>query len=253
MRIIACKDYQEMSQTAAKEIISLVKKRTPCTLGLATGSTPEGVYRELVHDFQQGQTSYSHVTSVNLDEYVGLLQSDRNSYHYYMQSKLFQYIDLPRNQQLIPDGTAKDLEAECKNYEEKIVKAGGVDLQILGIGHNGHIGFNEPGTSFLSRTHVVELAEKTRKANARFFSSMDDVPAKAITMGIATIMESKRILLLVSGQSKADTIARLLDGTVDESFPASILNLHDDVTVIADEEALSAINQNEIRKSYSIG
>ncbi|MET3697548.1 glucosamine-6-phosphate deaminase [Bacillus oleivorans] len=253
MKIIACKDYKEMSQTAAKEIIALVKKGTPFTLGLATGSTPEGVYRELVDDFNQGQTSYSHVTSVNLDEYVGLSKSDLNSYHYYMQAKLFQYIDLPSDQQLIPDGTAQDLEAECENYEQNILKSGGVDLQILGIGHNGHIGFNEPGTSFTSRTHVVELAEKTRKANARFFPSIDQVPTKAVTMGIATIMESKRILLLVSGKSKADTIARLLNGTVEESFPASILNLHADVTVIADEEALSTINENKMKKSYSIG
>ena len=253
MRIVACQDYQEMSQTAAKEIISLVKKGSTCTLGLATGSTPEGVYRELVKDFKQGQTSYSHVTSVNLDEYVGLPKSNPNSYHNYMQSKLFQHINLPSEQQLIPDGTVQDLKAECEAYEERILNSGGVDLQILGIGHNGHIGFNEPGTPFTSRTHVVELAEKTRKANARFFASIDQVPTKAITMGIETIMESKRILLLVSGQSKADTLARLLNGTVEESFPASILNLHADVTVIADKEALSTINQNNSGKSYSIG
>lgn len=248
MKLIPCENYQKMSEAAATEILELVKKGTPCTLGLATGSTPEGVYKELVSDYQQGDTTYAHVTSVNLDEYVGLPKTDPNSYHFYMNEKLFKHIDLPKDQQLIPNGMAEDLEAECDVYENSIRQTGGVDLQLLGIGHNGHIGFNEPGTSFSSRTHVVELAEKTRKANSRFFNSMEEVPTKAITMGIETIMESKKILLLVSGKSKAEALSRLFEGSVDEEFPASILQNHPNVTVIADPEALSLLDKEKVLK-----
>lgn len=250
MKLIACKDYTEMSQKAANEILELVHREKRCTLGLATGSTPEGVYKVLVEDFNKGETSYKHVSSVNLDEYVGLAKDNPNSYHHYMKSNLFQHIDLPESQQLIPNGEAKDLEEECRGYEKTIAELGGVDLQLLGIGHNGHIGFNEPGTPFTSRTHVVDLAEKTRKANARFFSDVSEVPTQAITMGIETILESKKILLLISGKSKAEALSKLMNGPIDESFPASILKNHPNVTIMADEEAMSLLEEEAVGRQH---
>ncbi|ARK32402.1 glucosamine-6-phosphate deaminase [Halalkalibacter krulwichiae] len=241
MELIKTNDYQEMSRVAADIIIQKVKQSKQFTLGLATGSTPEGLYGNLIEDQKQNATSYRHVTTFNLDEYVGMKRSDPNSYHYYMKTQLFDSIDIPVSQIHLPKGDATDLGQECLCYEELIQANGGIDLQVLGIGQNGHIGFNEPGTSLHSKTHVVELAESTREANARFFPSIEEVPTQAITMGISTIVQSKQILLLVSGNKKEQALKRLLQGKISEEFPASILNQHENVTIIADKEALSGV------------
>lgn len=222
---------------AAAQIISKIHANPSLKLGLATGSTPTGVYKRLIQDHGENKTTYKQVNTFNLDEYIEISKKDPNSYHYFMCENLFDHIDIPLEQTHIPDGTAKDLEEECKRYEQFIQDHGGIDLQILGIGQNGHIGFNEPGTSFSSRTHIINLSESTRKANSRFFKSLEDVPRQAITMGIASIMASKEIFLLVSGASKAEALARLVNGEVSESFPATVLNSHKNVTIFADKEA----------------
>ncbi|MGD7008645.1 glucosamine-6-phosphate deaminase [Metabacillus sp. 84] len=239
MEIIEVQDYEEMSQKAAQIIISKVIHNPEMVIGFATGGTPKGTYRHLIEDHQKNGTSYSRISSVNLDEYAGLEANSPNSYRYYMNHSLFNHLDINMNQTHVPNGTAKQLEEECRRYDGLIDELGGVDLQILGMGVNGHIGFNEPGTSFTSPTHVVELAESTRKANARYFESLEDVPTHAVTMGIGTIMKSKHILLLVSGNEKAEALANLQKGAVTEEVPATILNHHPQVTVIADKQALS--------------
>ena len=241
MEIIKVRDYEELSQKASSYILSKVKQIESPVLGLATGSTPEGLYSQLVDEYKKGNISYKNVTTFNLDEYTNIDPTDPNSYHFFMNKHLLGHIDIPKTQINLPNGSAQDLEAECLEYDEKITRAGKIDLQILGIGVNGHIGFNEPGTPFTSRTHIVTLDESTREANSRFFSSIDEVPTHAITMGIGTIMESKEILLLVSGEQKADTLNRLLNGEVSEDFPASILHNHSKVTVIADAAACSKL------------
>ena len=238
MKIIEVKNYQEMSQTAAKYIINKVRNSRILTLGLATGSTPTGVYQQLVQDHQQNHTSYAHITSFNLDEYIGLQKDDPNSYYHYMNENLLKHIDIIPEHAHIPSCMCMDLRAECDEYEKKIEQHGGIDLQLLGIGSNGHIGFNEPGTSFQAKTHVVDLTPSTREANARYFNTLEEVPTQAITMGIQTIFKSKEILLLISGKAKQDAMAELLNGDVTESFPASILKQHPNATIIADEEAL---------------
>ena len=243
MKVIRVKDYQELGKKAAAILIEHVKANPDAVLGLATGSTPQTTYRELIRDHKENGTSYRNVTTVNLDEYIGLSPEDPNSYHYFMKKELFDAIDIMKENTHLPNGEAADLEAECRRYDELIRSVGGIDLQLLGIGRNGHIGFNEPGTSFQTRTHVVMLAEDTRKANARFFPSLDAVPKSAITMGIQNILESRRILLLASGPAKAEAMARLLNQReITEAFPASCLHLHDDVTVIADEAALALVD-----------
>ncbi|ERN53667.1 glucosamine-6-phosphate deaminase [Alkalihalophilus marmarensis] len=240
MNIVRVDNYEEMSKASARYIIDKVKANPKMTLGLATGSTPKGTYQYIIEDHKQKGTSYQQISTFNLDEYIGLSSEDPNSYHFYMKDVLFNHIDLPLNHTHIPNGDVLDKEEECVRYEAK-VKESSIDLQILGIGANGHIGFNEPGTSFQSETHVVALAESTREANARFFPSIDDVPTHAITMGIASIMASKEILLLVSGEAKSEALERLLsDQLPSEDFPASILKTHPRVTIIADNEALMA-------------
>lgn len=226
-----------MSQKASSVLLDLIAKKADPVLGLATGSTPIGMYQSLIKAYEQETVSFKHVKTFNLDEYVGLGRQHPNSYHYFMNEKLFKHIDIGSGQTFIPDGTANDLVVECQNYEQQIREAGQIDIQVLGLGLNGHIGFNEPGTSFSSRTHVIDLMESTRLANARFFDSVDEVPTQAITMGIDTITESKLILLLVSGEKKATALARLINGEVSEEFPASILNRHPNVIIIADEAA----------------
>ncbi|WP_339197655.1 glucosamine-6-phosphate deaminase [Aeribacillus pallidus] len=243
MEIIKVKDYEEMSEKAANIVIEHMKSLKRPVIGFATGSTPIGLYNCLVKKYQQKEVSFKHATTFNLDEYVGLPKENKNSYHYYMHENLFQHVDIQPENVHIPNGMAEDLEQECMTYD-RLISKNKIDIQILGLGLNGHIGFNEPGTSFKSRTHIVKLDQSTRKANARFFQSIDEVPTKAITMGIETIMESKKILLLVSGKKKADALARLLGNSdISEEFPASILRQHNDVTVIADEEALKKINE----------
>ena len=241
MKIMKVRSYSELCRAAATIIIEKVVMADKVNLGLATGSTPIGLYRYLVDDHLRNHTSYRHVKTFNLDEYVGLSPDDPNSYHYYMKEHLFHRVNLwPENIHL-PKGILGDLDAECHQYESLIANNGGINLQLLGLGRNGHIGFNEPGTSFLSKTHVVDLDDSTRKANSRFFDSIDQVPQQAITMGIDTIFSSKEILLLVSGEGKVEAFKQLLEGEISEEFPASILKKHPNITVIVDSGTIGEI------------
>ncbi|SET09209.1 glucosamine-6-phosphate deaminase [Oceanobacillus limi] len=237
MRIINVKDYHDMSEKASSLLLDVIENNEHPVLGLATGSTPEGLYEQLIAKNKEKVVSFQNTTTFNLDEYVGLDANDSNSYRYFMNEKLFNHIDIPLENTHVPNGVAENSEVECKEYEQAIQNADRVDVQVLGLGLNGHIGFNEPGTSFSSRTHVVELDESTRKANARFFESLEEVPTQAITMGIDTIMESKEIVLLVSGENKAEALKQLVHGEITEDFPASILQKHKNVTIIADKAA----------------
>lgn len=249
MKLIKVKDYAEMSERAASIVSDKVRKSPSIVLGLATGGTPEGMYANLVKDYQQNKTSYQQVTTFNLDEYVGLDGSHPNSYRFYMNEHLFNQININKENTFVPRGNTANNEAECLAYEALIESQGGIDLQVLGIGGNGHIGFNEPGTSFLTTTHIVSLTESTKAANARYFSRVEEVPEQAITMGINTIMNSKEILLLISGESKHDALRKLLEGEVSEAFPASILQNHPSVTIIADEAAVGELNrQGDVHK-----
>ncbi|UFT98563.1 glucosamine-6-phosphate deaminase [Radiobacillus kanasensis] len=247
MQITEVKNYDEMSKKASEIIMKRIQDLPKPVLGLATGSTPEGMYKELVQVYVDGKISFSNTTTYNLDEYIGLPREDKNSYRFYMNDRLFSHVDISKEQTNVPNGMAKDLKEECNDYEESIKKSGGIDVQVLGIGVNGHIGFNEPGTSFQTATHVVNLAPSTIQANARFFESEKDVPKQAITMGIQSIMKSKEILLLISGAKKADAVYQLLHGEVSEVFPASILQQHPNVHLIADEAALSKVKENGMR------
>lgn len=237
MKVTVVKDYNELSKYACNEIEKEIFHNHCSVLGLATGGTPLGTYREMAKGFQQRKLDYSRVTTINLDEYVGLEKENAGTYHTYMEKNLFQYVNVSSDMKFIPNGTAEDLQAECERYEKLIEKKGPPDLQILGIGTNGHIGFNEPGTSFLSQTHIVELTDSTRKANARFFTSEEQVPQKAITMGIKTILKSRKIILLASGIKKRNAVRTLLEGKPDEQFPASILSEHPNVMLVVDRAA----------------
>ncbi len=232
LKVIRCENYDTLSKKAAQYVIEKVKQNPSLTLGLATGATPKKMYAYMVDDYFENKTSYEQVKCFNLDEYVGVSRKSKNSYYQYMKENLYQYIDVQEQHTFIPNGTAENLEKECEMYEQQLADLGGVDLQILGIGENGHIGFNEPGTSFHAVTHVVKLAESTRKANSRYFSSLEEVPTHAITMGLETIMKSKEILLLISGENKAEAFRKLMDGEITTDFPASILRNHPNVTVL---------------------
>jgi len=245
MKIIEVKNYQDMSKAAADYIISEVQQSPNLILGLATGGTPIGTYKYLVEDHQKNKTSYRDVKTFNLDEYVGLSKENPQSYHSYMNEHFFSHINIDSTNTHIPSGKLETIKEEPAAYEELIKQAGGIDLQILGIGQNGHIGFNEPGTSFASDSHIVELAPSTIEANARFFEHPNEVPTKAITMGINTIMKSKAILLLVSGENKQQALSQLLEGKILESFPASALLNHPNVIIIADEAARSGRSGSE--------
>ena len=238
MELVKVDNYEEMSKKACSIIVEHIQANQNPVIGLATGSTPEKLYSCLIEEYKQGKVSFQNVTSFNLDEYVGLQRDDVNSYHHYMEEKLFNHVDLQADRIHLPNGQSGNLEQDCLAYEKRIQQAGGIDIQVLGLGLNGHIGFNEPGTPFSSRTHVVELSQSTRCANARFFSGIEEVPTQAISMGIASIMDSKKILLLVSGKQKAEALQRMMNSEVTEEFPASILQMHPDVTIIADEPAL---------------
>ncbi len=229
-----------MSRMAADMLVELVERKPNAVLGLATGSTPIGLYEELVQRHRQGQ-GFTQVVTFNLDEYYGLAADHPASYHYYMKEHLFSHLNIPVQNINIPDGTAIDAAEECRAYEAKIAKAGGIDLQILGIGTNGHIGFNEPGTPFGSTTGLVNLAPATIEANSRFFERSEDVPRQAISMGIRSIMKCRKIILLANGESKANAIAAAVEGPVTESLPASVLQLHPDCTFILDEAAASKL------------
>ncbi|WP_332697753.1 glucosamine-6-phosphate deaminase [Halalkalibacter lacteus] len=237
MNLVKVKNHEEMSEQACRIVLDKVSSLPSPVLGLATGSTPERLYELLIDQYNRKAVSFAHTTTFNLDEYVGLDKTHSNSYRYYMENQFFKKIDIQKSHTYVPNGTGDDLEQECLHYEKLITDAGGIDLQILGLGLNGHIGFNEPGTSFSTKTHVVDLEFTTRKANARFFRSAKEVPHQAITMGIETILQSKQILLLVSGKQKAEALQRLFYGDATEEFPASVLKNHSNVTIIADEAA----------------
>ena len=237
MRVIKTKDYADMSRKAANIISAQVILKPDCVLGLATGSTPVGMYKELVEMYNEHRVDFSQVKTVNLDEYAGLSGDNDQSYRYFMNHNLFDHININKENTNVPNGTAADLEAECERYEQVVASMGGVDVQLLGIGNNGHIAFNEPCEEFPEKTHVVNLTQNTIEANARFFASMDDVPKKALTMGIGTIMKAKKIVLLANGAKKAQTIYDTVYGPITPKVPASILRLHPDVTIFVDEEA----------------
>ena len=241
MRIIETKDYNDMSKKAANILSAQVIMKPDCVLGLATGSTPIGTYEKLVEWYEKGDLDFSQVTSVNLDEYRGLDHENDQSYYYFMHEHLFNHVNIKEENTNVPDGTQPDGEKECARYEELIRSLGGVDLQLLGLGHNGHIGFNEPADAFDKTTHCVDLTESTIEANKRFFASADEVPRQAYTMGIGTIMQAKKILIIVSGEDKADIVRDAFFGPVTPRVPASILQMHSDVTLVADEAALSKI------------
>lgn len=241
MRIIKAKDYKEMSRKAANIIAAQVITKPDSVLGLATGSTPIGMYQELIAGYKNGDLDFSQVKSVNLDEYRGLPREHDQSYYYFMYENLFKDINIDLNNTNVPNGMELDSDKECERYNQVIESMGGVDIQVLGLGHNGHIGFNEPADSFAKLTHCVDLTQSTIEANKRFFASADDVPRQAYTMGIQTIMKAKKILLIVSGEDKAAILRDSLCGEVTPKVPASILQFHNDVVVVADEAALSLI------------
>lgn len=239
MNIIRTKDYRDMSRKAANIISAQIILKPDSVLGLATGSTPLGVYAQLVEGYNRGDLDFSHVSAVNLDEYRGLPEDNEQSYHYFMHHNLFSHINIRPDHTFVPNGMEPDGALACRAHEDIIRKLGGIDLQLLGLGNNGHIGFNEPGPVFEKETHPVDLAESTIRANARFFDRIEQVPTQAYTMGIKTIMQARRILIIVSGAGKADIVARAFWGPVTPQVPASILQMHPDVTLVADEEALA--------------
>ena len=245
MKVIITKTYEEMCQKAARILAAQITLKPDSVLGLATGSTPLGIYSELVKKYQQGELDFSELCSVNLDEYVGLSPDNEQSYRYFMNHNLFDHINIPKKYTYVPNGMAEDMLDECDDYELLIQQLGGVDLQLLGIGANGHIGFNEPSDSFAAETHLVDLTDSTIEANSRFFADKDSVPKQAVTMGIGTIMQAKKILLVANGDSKAKAIYDTLFGPVTPQVPASILRFHQDVTVIVDEAAFSLAAQQD--------
>jgi len=236
MEIIKVKTYDEMSKIAAEIIAQQVKDKPDCVLGLATGSSPVGTYKKLSEKCKQGELDFSKVQTVNLDEYVGLSPDNDQSYRYFMNDNLFNHINIDINNTRVPGGCAADLEAECKAYDAAIDALGGIDLQLLGIGRNGHIGFNEPAETFSDGTHVVDLTESTIAANSCFFESKDDVPTRAVTMGIGTIMQARKIVLVANGPYKKDIVEKAFHGEITPEVPASILQKHGDVTIIYSEE-----------------
>lgn len=245
MEIIITKDYEEMSQLAAERVAQMIKEKPDATLGVATGGTMEELYKILVAMYKRGEIDFSQVKAFNLDEYVGLAADHPCSYHYYMQERLYDHVNARPENIYIPDGTAEDLQAECERYEAAIGAAGGMNLQLLGIGQNGHIGFNEPGSSPTGRTSVVQLTESTIQANARYFDSIDQVPKQAISVGIGTITEnSEQIILLANGESKAEAIQKMIEGEPTNAHPASLLQHHPNVTVIIDEEAAKLLKKS---------
>jgi len=239
MRIYKATDYHDMSRKAANIISAQIIMKPDCVLGLATGSTPLGIYQQLIDWYQKGDLDFSNISTVNLDEYKGLDADNIQSYHVFMKKNLFEHINIMLENTYLPDGIAKDSEIECTRFNDLIEQLGGIDLQLLGLGHNGHIGFNEPGDSFEKGTHCVALTSSTIEANQRLFGKNEIVPNYAYTMGIKTIMLAKKILLVVSGEEKADILLKALNGPVTPTIPASILQLHPDLTVVADDAALS--------------
>ena len=241
MRIYKAKDYEEMSRKAAGIVSAQIIMKPDCVLGLATGSTPVGLYKQLIEWYRNGDLDFSGVRTVNLDEYKGISRENDQSYYYFMHQNLFDHVNIPAGNTHLPDGMEPDSEKECRRYEELIQSMGSVDLQLLGIGHNGHIGFNEPADAFDKLVHCVNLTQSTIEANKRFFASAEEVPRQAYTMGIQTIMRSKKILIIANGEGKADIVRDAFFGPITPMVPASVLHLHNDVTLVADEAALSKI------------
>ena len=238
MKVIVVKDYQAMSDLGAEIIANTIKANPSCTLGLATGSSPIGTYQNLVKAYENKEISFKDVKTYNLDEYCGISRSIPQCYYYFMNDNIFNHVDICEENVHIPAVSNENLDEDCKKYNDMLHEAN-IDLQLLGIGGNGHIGFNEPGTPFTQETFIVELTEKTRQDNKRSFQSIDEVPTHAITMGIQNIMQAKKILMLISGISKADTVVKLLSGDISPDFPASVLQNHPDVTIIIDQDAYS--------------
>ena len=247
MRILVCKNYEEMSKKAAQMILSQVTLNPNSVLGLATGSTPVGMYNELDNMYKNNLIDFSDVVTFNLDEYYQLPISNNQSYHYFMHEHLFNHINIKKENINIPNGMVDDVESECKRYDNLIKNAGGIDIQVLGIGHNAHIGFNEPSMSFEIGTNLVDLKESTIEANARFFEKIEDVPKKAITMGIGSIFKAKKIMLLACGEGKAEAIYNTVYGKVTPEVPSSILQFHDDVILILDKEAASKLSPRDYK------
>ena len=243
MVIYKAKNYQDLSRKAANIISAQIIMKPDCVLGLATGSSPIGTYKQLIEWYNKGDLDFAKVTTINLDEYKGLGPDNDQSYRYFMNTNLFDHVNIDKARTYVPNGLEEDSEKACADYNEIIRSVGGIDMQLLGIGGNGHIGFNEPGAAFEKETHCVDLTESTIKANARFFETMDDVPKQAYTMGIKNIMTAKKILLVATGEAKADALYKSLYGPITPNVPASILQLHPDVTVVADEGALKLIRE----------
>lgn len=243
MQIIKEKTYEQMSARAAGIIAEVIQQKEKPVLGLATGSTPVGTYKELIKLYENGSLDFSNVTSVNLDEYKGLSGDNDQSYRYFMNYNLFDHVNIDKAKTFVPNGLEADSDKACSAYDKIIADAGQIDLQVLGLGLNGHIGFNEPADYFPKTTHCVDLTQSTIDANSRFFETMDEVPKQAYTMGIQTIMSAKTILVLVNGSAKADIVKEAFFGPITPQVPASILQLHDHVIIIGDEEAMSKISE----------
>ena len=241
MKIIVAKDYAEMSRKAASILAAQLIQKPDCVLGLATGGTPVGTYEKLVEWYNAGDLDFSQVTTVNLDEYRGLPRTNDQSYWYFMHEHLFNHVNVRPDAVNVPNGENPDAEAACAEYEEIIKAVGGIDLQLLGIGHDGHIGFNEPADHFAVTTQCVDLTDETIEANKRFFASKDDVPRQAYTMGIGTIMKARKVLLIANGKGTAEIVKKSFFGPVCPQVPASILQLHPDFTLVIDEEAASLL------------
>ncbi|WP_066504202.1 glucosamine-6-phosphate deaminase [Abyssisolibacter fermentans] len=248
MKIICVDNYEQMSKKAGNIVASQLILKPDSVLGLATGSTPLGMYKELIELYKQGDIDFNKVTTFNLDEYYNLSRDNNQSYYYYMNENFFNHINIDMNHVNIPDGMAKDIEKECIEYEKRIRTNGGIDLQILGVGRNGHIGFNEPDVKFEALTHMVKLDEQTIKDNSRFFELIEDVPTKAISMGIKTIMQSKKIILLANGEEKADSIYGAISGDITPEIPVSVLQLHPDVTFIIDKKAAMKLDLEKMKE-----
>ena len=243
MKLIVVNNYEELSKVAAKEFSKIIKEKENVVLGLATGGSPVGMYKELIRMYEQKELNFSKITTANLDEYIGLNPEHNQSYRYFMNNNLFNHINIDKSNTFVPNGLADDLEAQCKEYDQKIVELGGIDIQLLGVGNNGHIAFNEPNSELSSGTHIISLTDNTIEANARFFDNIYDVPRKAITMGVGGIMKAKKIILIASGESKAEAIKGIFSGKITTANPATMLQMHRDVTVIVDEAAAKLINK----------
>lgn len=241
MRIIKVKNYEEISRKAANLILAQVNLKPNAVLGLATGGSPVGTYEKLVAAYRQGDVDFSEVTTINLDEYRGIARAHEQSYWSFMHENFFDHVNVRENHIFIPDGENQNSEEVCRKYDDIIEKSGGIDMQLLGIGLDGHIGFNEPGSHFEANTHCVDLTESTIEANMRFFNSKDEVPRQAYTMGIRPIMQAKKVVMLANGKNKAEIIKKAFMGPITPEVPASILQMHPDFTLIADEDALSEI------------